>query len=320
MERPWPPPLLPAHFTVSTARASGLPGSRLRDPRLFRPTHGVRSVEPAAEVVDRARAFRLAVPDDVVFSHVTAAQLWGLPLPRGVEGQVELDLMRFTGRGQIRRKGCHGHRAQARDIAQVRGLPVTGLADTWVDLGEVTGRGLRLDDLVVVGDDVATRLIGAPDPGESVVPDARERGRRELRRALDSRTRPRGKVVLAEALGLVRAPVRSAMETRARLMFLRAGFPEPVVNLEVLDSDGFWMLEGDLVWEAQRVIGEYQGADHASIKRRSYDASRSALAADDGWRVLEIYAEDVFRPPRRVDCLRRFARALDLDPSTLTIR
>ena len=110
------------------------------------------------------------------------------------------------------------------------------------------------------------------------------------------------------------------METRSRLMFVRAGFPEPAVNLEVTDGNGFWMLEGDLVWKEQRVIGEYQGSDHASIRRRSYDATRSAEAADEGWQVIEIYAEDLFQPPRRLRCLRRFARALGLDERRLSIR
>jgi len=102
-------------------------------------------------------------------------------------------------------------------------------------------------------------------------------------------------------------------------MFVRAGFPEPAVNRNVFHRDGGWLLEGDLVWESQRVIGEYQGSDHGSIRRRSHDASRSALAQDEDWRVLEIFAEDVYRPARRIDCLRRFAGALDLDPRTLDI-
>ena len=102
-------------------------------------------------------------------------------------------------------------------------------------------------------------------------------------------------------------------------MFHRAGFPEPQVNLDAHADGGGWLLEGDLVWPQQRVVGEYQGKDHASITRRSYDADRVAVAGDDGWTVLEIYAADVFRPLRRKACLRRFAVALGLDSSTLTI-
>jgi hypothetical protein len=266
------------------------------------------------------RSFQVALPDDCVFSHVTAAQLWQLPLPESLSQDRTVDAMRASERGRVRRTGCRGHRGlELRRVATAQGLPVTSLADTWVDLGEATVRGLSLDDLVVLGDAVATRLDGRPGPDE-VDQDRRGRGRDDLAQVLASRTRPRGKGMLSEALDLVRSPVRSPMESRARLMFVRAGFPEPEVNVAVLDSDGFWMLEGDLVWRDQRVIGEYQGRDHASIRRRSYDATRVALAADHGWRVLEIYAEDVFRPPRRIACLTRFAHALALDLLGLSIR
>ena len=98
-------------------------------------------------------------------------------------------------------------------------------------------------------------------------------------------------------------------------MFVRAGFPEPEVNAAVLDAHGGWLLEGDLVWRRQRVIGEYQGSDHASIRRRSADASRASGAEAEDYRILEIFAEDVYRGARRRACLNRFARALCLDPS-----
>jgi hypothetical protein len=109
------------------------------------------------------------------------------------------------------------------------------------------------------------------------------------------------------------------METRARLMFHRAGFPEPELNADVRDAHGGWLLEGDLVWRQQRVIGEYQGSHHASIKRRSADASRATSAEDHGYRVIEIFAEDVFGGARRRRCLTRFAQAMHLDLATLRV-
>ena len=102
-------------------------------------------------------------------------------------------------------------------------------------------------------------------------------------------------------------------------MFHRAGFPEPEVNAEVRDDQGGWLLEGDLVWRGQRVVAEYQGADHASMKRRSADGSRAACAEDHGYRVIEVFAEDVFVGARRRACLSRFARAMHLDPGRLRI-
>ena len=118
---------------------------------------------------------------------------------------------------------------------------------------------------------------------------------------------------------MVRVGSRSPMETRSRLMFHRAGFPEPALNSAVYDSNGGWLLEGDLVWHGHRVIGEYQGADHATRRRRSADSARTGLAGDEDYTVIEIYAEDVYGGARRRTLLRRFARAMALDIATLRI-
>jgi hypothetical protein len=313
-----PAGLAASPFHVTRAHEAGVPWWRLREPHLVRPTRSVRAATAPTTVEERARAFQLALPDDMAFSHVTAAQLWGLSLPGGLEDQNQLDVMRPSERNRIRRSGCRGHRGlERRKVATLRGIRLTGLADTWVDLAELSQTPLLLEDLVVLGDEVATRLVGPPEPGTDVADSSV--GLAALRAALDGRARPRGARLLSRALQLVRAPVRSHMETRARLMFLRAGFPEPRVNLPVHGRDGGWLLEGDLVWEDAHVVGEYQGRDHASIRRRSYDSSRSVTAGDEGWRVLEIYAEDVYNPPRRRACLARFARELDLELGALTI-
>jgi len=73
------------------------------------------------------------------------------------------------------------------------------------------------------------------------------------------------------------------------------------------------------VWRRQKVVGEYQGAVHGDIRSRSRDANRNGLLTDEGWRVLEIFSQDVFDAPRRVQTLTRFAGALVLDLTTLRI-
>ena len=312
-------------FTVREARAAGLRYDEVRRARLHSPTWAVRCLAEPSSLAARAAAFACGLPDDVAFSHVTAARLWKLPLPDALEHEdAALDVVRDSTKERIRRRGCCGHRGlERREVADVGGLRVVGLSDTWVDLGEVLGRGLALDDLVVAGDAVARQLemqqladaVGAPF---GVGPPAGS-GVARLDSALSARVRPRGKAVLVQALPLVRSGSRSAMETRARLMFHRAGFPEPELNAPVRDAHGGWLLEGDFVWRRQRVVGEYLGADHGSIKRRSADASRTTLAEAHDYRLLEIYAEDVFGGARRRACLRRFARAMELDPSTLRI-
>lgn len=185
------------------------------------------------------------------------------------------------------------------------GLRVVGGADTWCDLGELPGGSMTVDDLVVAAD----ALLGPPQP--LVVGT--------LSAALERRVRPRGRGALLDALTLARPGSRSPMETRARLMFVRAGFPEPEVNGVVRDAHGGWLLEGDLVWRRQRVVGEYQGEAHADRRRRSSDAQRAGLARDEGWTVLELWAQDIWSPPRRRTTLRRFAAALGVDPAMLRI-
>ena len=303
-------PLLPETwrsrpFTVGELRDAGLPPSRLRHAALHLPTRSVRSTQPVETLVDRAAAFALALPEDVAFSHATAALLLGIPLPERFEKGTVLDVMRESCRTPIRRKLCAGHRGlESRTVVEVSGLRVVAAPDTWCDLGELVGRGLTVDDLVVAADEVLKRLgPDAPHLGE----------------ALAQRCRPRGAKSLVEAAALARQGVRSPMESRARLMFVRAGFPEPEVNADVFDSHGGWLLEGDLVWRRQRVIGEYQGADHASMRRRSADASRATCAEAEDYRIVEIFAEDVYRGARRRACLSRFARELCLDPSCLRI-
>jgi hypothetical protein len=309
-------------FTVREARAAGLRYDQLRAAPVHAPTWAVRCLEVPGSLPARAAAFARGLPDDIAFSHVTAARLWGLPLPARLErDDADLDVIRASSKERIRRKGCRGHRGlERRELVEVGGLSVVGLADTWVDLGEVVAPGLGPDDLVVAGDAAARRLEMQRSAGPPVRAGLPSRdGAALLGTALHARVRPRGKVLLVQALPLVRSGSRSAMETRSRLMFHRAGFPEPELNAVVRDAHGGWLLEGDLVWRRRRVIGEYQGADHASIRRRSADASRLTSAEAEGYRILEIYAEDVFGGARRRACLTRFARALDLDPSSLRI-
>lgn len=312
----------------------GLTDAQWRARGLRRVTRSVRATVELATLADRCRAFALALPDDVVFSHLTAARLWDLPLPRWAEECSDLDVLRETARPAIERRGCRGHRGlEARGTAQVRGLPVTSLADTWVDLAEVRRpRTFGVDDLVVLADVAlmhwATVVAVAPGEeewqavsrweetriGVQSRPDHRDR----LRAALDARTRPRGAVRLRQALADARVGSRSPMETRSRLLVVRAGLPEPELNVAI-SGHGGWLLEGDLVWRRERVIAEYQGEHHGGRRRRSMDEARRALAEDEAWTVVEIYAEDHHHPPRRRALLRRLAGHLGVDPASLEL-
>ncbi|CAN7362967.1 hypothetical protein [Knoellia sp. LjRoot47] len=326
-------PLLTGPTLLSDARARGLSTSQWRRPHLVRVTQEVRSATPLEGLAETCAAFRLALPDDVVFSHLTAARLLGLPLPRWTSEVVELDVMRDSARPPVERAGCRGHRGlESRDVVLAAGLPVTGLADTWVDLAAVgTPRSLPVDDLVVVTDAVlmalAERVVVRPGEEEwqavarhhleregGARPDRRE----VLAEALSRRTSPRGARRLREALHLARVGARSPMETVTRLLVLRGGLPEPELNGAVFGAGG-WILEGDLVWRDQRVVAEYQGEHHGGRRQRSHDVARRSLAEDEGWTVVEIWAEDVFQRHRRIALLRRLGHHLGVDPDGLRL-
>ncbi|MFW5468863.1 hypothetical protein ACOCJ4_02330 [Knoellia sp. CPCC 206435] len=185
----------------------------------------------------------------------------------------------------------------------------------------------RVDDLVVVADAVlmrwATDLEVAPGEEEWQETDGGTRSRPDRRArlvaALAARTRPRGGVRLRQSLEMARVGSRSPMETRSRLLVVRAGLPEPELNVAIHGPSG-WLLEGDLVWRRERVIAEYQGGHHGGRRRRSLDEARRALAEDEAWTVVEIYAEDHHRPPRRRALLRRLAGHLGVGTAGLDLR
>lgn len=319
---PLPEELAAGPFSTARARELGVTASRLHRAKLEHPTRGAHVRTLPSTLTARAAAYSVGMPPDRAFSHVTSAVVQALPLPSFLEEEAAtgpLHVIARTSDGRVLRKGCVGHRGlELRTTIEVDGVRVVGPADTWVDLGELRRGRLSLDDLVVVGDAIVARIDGESGvdvPSGSLTSP----GTRALHEALHARVRPRGKVLLSEALGLIRPRVRSPMETRSRLMFVRAGFPEPEPGGVILDEAGEFLAEGDLVWRRERVIGEYQGADHAEIGRRSIDANRRHLLEDHGWAVRELFAADVYRRARRVTTMEAVARMLGINPSTLLI-
>ena len=267
-------------------------------------------------LVARCRAAFPLLPAHSAFSHVTAARLLGLPLSYAVEEDVRLHAIRPIAHAQTRIEGIVGHRFHhPRETVTVRGMLVVGAADTWVDMGELVGRGkpVGLDELIVLGDACAARL-GDVEP---------------LRAALGRRVRPRGKRTLKEALGLIRFGSASPMESVVRIMFVRAGLPEPLLNEPVHASDGSGRLLGfgDLVWKIDRpgkkpvrVIGEYQGeAFHSTDDQREHDECRRQGFEQDGWTVQEIWKSDISGDRARRDLVERMAWSLRVPPDELRL-
>jgi hypothetical protein len=310
-------------FRVSEALAAGHTSWSTSPRRMPTPTRSVRTLTPLESTRDRAAAFALALPEDVAFSHTTAARLWGLPLPRVLAEDRGLHVSRRTGRSRITRRGCLSHKGlERREVSSLGGLRVTSPADTWLDLVELWHARLTLDDAVMTGDAVVELLHPTKfvhdehpqaDPSSTLWwRDPATSGCQDLLVRFLDRETFRGRRLARAALRLIRPRVWSPMESYARVAMVSAHLPEPRLNLAIESEHGPRRLAiGDFVWRHRayrhKVVGEYNGPTHERQLSREHDHTRRLDLEDEGWRVVEIYSRDVFEPQRRHRLIQRLA-------------
>ncbi|TWP38149.1 hypothetical protein [Leekyejoonella antrihumi] len=274
---PRSPDPLPDHlrripFTVAKARADGVAAGRLEASDLARPTSGVRALAVPRTTLDRARAFALVLPNGAVFSHQSAAEILGLPLPRRLETN-NLHIC-IPGDGPVvRRNGAVGHRrAEHKRRLTVRGLCVAAPEDVLVDLAPV----LSVEELVQIGDAI---LVRAPECAERVAS------------AVTRRRGARGMSRLRQAMELMR--VGSAMETVCRLRMRERGLPAPLLNHDIVDQHGQWIACVHFCWPDQRVVLEYDGEVHGDPRQRRKNAGRRRQLSSCAWTVIVVTDQDV---------------------------
>ena len=252
-------------------------------PALFRTT-AVRRVWPSVYADSRLpdgpllrlEGVRLVAPETWGTCY-TAAALLRLPVPDDSATHVGYP----PGRTRLRWPGLEPHAVTVSphpaDLTTVGGLLVESPLATFVRMRLHLG----LVDLVVLGDAVARRCAGGADSVRVAAETIGGRGARRLRRAA----------------GLVRDRVDSPMETRLRLLIVLAGLPEPAVGHEIRADDGEPLFAFDLSYPRLRLAIEYDGADHASARRRSRDAKRRERLDSLGWRVIVVTAADLYGAP-----------------------
>ena len=114
---------------------------------------------------------------------------------------------------------------------------------------------------------------------------------------------------MTEAIGMVRVGSLSRPESLLRVILIRAGFPEPVLNLQVTDGLGRPVSMADLCWPGFRVLVEYEGDSHrTSPSKFRSDITRGERYQDGGWFQLRASASDVFGDPNPF--IGRLARRL----------
>ena len=247
---------------------------------------------------------------DHVFSHITAAELWRMPLPNHLDRNV-VHVTASAPRRAPTGKSVVGHSlALSADAVTLHsGMRVTSPSATWVHLSSL----LPAHDLVAVGDFILTG-----DPYGSVVPLAE---RSDLECAHRASRSARGRRARELALSFLRAGALSRPEPLLRYLIERAGLPQPDVNESLYDGRGSFIAMPDLSWPEFRLALEYEGDHHPEVRQFRRDVARIERMVDAGWAVTKITADDLFGTPEAtVALLARRLTARGWMPRPLDLR
>jgi hypothetical protein len=288
---------LPAEpFSVSRALFAGATRGQLRTPALSAPFWGVRSLTIPRSTLDRAHAYATRMRSDAVFSHETAAALWGIWFPNGrphpaiIEVTVPATTSAPGGRG-VR---SHRRRLTDADVTTVHGLRVTTPLRTWLDLGA----RWAVDDLVAAGDNITWFRRR---PAERVSLD-------RLAIAVEESDRFAGLPALRSAAPLVTGRADAHPEVIIRLRAARAGLPAAVVNEKIYDERGRFVAQPDLKWPRYRLAFDYEGEHHGRIPAQwEKDIARVPRLHEAGWAHLRGARAAYFDS---TDLIRQLSRML----------
>ena len=293
MQHPSPLPLHLASgpFTVHEARAASLTSGRLRSSDLA--SAGRLLYLPSRwefELPGLARALSAATPGAWI-SHITAAVLLGLWLPRWFQDSRELHVSKPKALPPVRREGVVGHTVLAFDneLMEWEGIRISTPARTWLDLAHI----IPLEDLVAVGD----QLIRQPRPGLELRTEPWSTVA-DLRRMLTRHPKLKGIVKARTAVELVRCGADSAPETFLRLALTDAGLPEPELQLRMVPGDPY-SPAADMGYRRQRIAIQYDGGHHLTREQQSRDNRRDACFNSSGWRYFKFNADDLAQDFRR---------------------
>ena len=217
----------------------------------------------------------LAAGEEGVLSHRSAGALWG----------ICADAASFTEttshERHDRRAGLRPHRGNlaADEITAQRGIPVTTVERTIIDLASVLDRD-RLGRAVH-----QTDILRLLDLHSLTSLMERHRGRRGIARL---------RLVLAELAETGARLTRSELEDRFLAFLRRAGIRLPETNVPIA-IDGRW-LEVDCLWRSEGVIVELNGyAVHGTRRAFEADSERLRVLQAAGFDAVPVTWRQILR-------------------------
>ena len=238
-------------------------------------SHFVRT----ADAQERAQAALVGVPKDSVVVGLSAAAIWGMPLPPSVAQVLKGGPVSLSRRGAatpVRRPRVDGHSIDipADHCVVHDSLVLTTPARTWVDCAAL----VPPDHLLAMGDWALDRGLLSLDGIKSIITWARGR---------------RGVVRAREVLPWIRTGVESGQESRLRWNIVAAQLPEPDINPEVV-LPGPRVVRLDLAYRGLRIALEFDGEWHFGTQE--HDAQRRRELEALGWKVIVSTKDDLFDP------------------------
>ncbi|BCW52177.1 hypothetical protein [Arthrobacter sp. StoSoilB13] len=282
---------LPEHlttgsFSVRASDKAGVTRSRTRAKDLLVVSRGVRM--PAGSEASGSFALRAYtdLDDSSILVSLSAARIWGVPLPGNRSGDWRIHLARRRGFSFPRRVNVAGHLLTLlpEEVVEYDGVRLTSPARTWLDLAAL----LPLEDLVVAGDHlVCSHGPDFPVPKEALcsIEDLTEIVRRH--------PGMRGVRTARAALELIRVGADSAPETLMRLLLVNANLPEPTLNHVVRDALGRPVLWPDAAYREFKVSLQYDGQHHGSADQHLRDIERQERSLAHGWLEVRISKHDL---------------------------
>jgi uncharacterized protein DUF559 len=272
--------------TIAEAERESITWKQLQSRRWQRLARGV--YVPArggvAPLLELGAAWR-RMPPDAVLSFGTAGWLHGLDLSPCAPIEVSV----AAGHAVSHRAGVRFHKVQL-DPAEVvvrHGFRVTSPLRTCADLGSVRDQTAAVTALdMALNNGLASKA--------------------ELAELAEAWTGRSGVVKLRRAVALADV-AESPMETRLRLLLVRAGLPAPEPQVTVTDGSGGPVARVDLYYASHRLCIEFDGGQHRD--QLVADNRRQNRLVDAGYSVLRFTSADVLGTPERIAAVVRAALA-----------
>jgi predicted transcriptional regulator of viral defense system/very-short-patch-repair endonuclease len=272
------------HGVVALAQLRALPlsasgvRSRVARGNLHRIHRGVYAVGwPGLTGRGRQMAAVLAYVPGTVLSHRSGAGLWALRPDNRASVEISVPRLGIHSRPGI---DVHARTLDPEDVTIVDGIPVTTVARTLVDLGDVTSR---------------RNVERAVEQAEIL----RLFDRRQIDDALHRAGQRRGASVLTSVLEELSGPTLTETDLEEAFLAIvrEAGLPDPEVNAPMTLSDGT-PVRIDFLWRTERLAVETDGHPfHRTRQSRERDTRRDQLLRLAGFEPVRYTDKQVALEP-----------------------